>query len=62
MVLQAGHGRIEKQEHLRATLIEKILVSVERAIRISKAADEKTLTQVKGSAIQRSLNDYMRIL
>jgi transposase len=53
---------IDKQEQLRATLIERILDATQRNIRLSRATANSIHTQACGSAIQRPLNDYMRVV
>lgn len=53
---------INQHEQLRATLIEDILNATEKAIRLKNIAAVNSCTKIAGSAIQRSLNDYMRII
>ncbi len=47
---------------LRATLIERILHSTENSLRLKKTNTSNSVSSVKESVIQRSLNDYMRTL
>jgi hypothetical protein len=49
-------------QSLRATLIERILEDIERQDEIKTALSADTKQTIVKSALQRSLNDYMRIL
>jgi hypothetical protein len=53
--------RIMDHNPLRATLIEQILHSTEKSIRLRKINTSNKISYVKESVIQRSLNDYMRV-
>lgn len=54
--------RIMDHHTIRASLIERILVSTEKSIGIQEINTNDRLSSVKESVIQRSLNDYMRTL
>ncbi|MCB5269030.1 MAG: IS21 family transposase [Candidatus Cloacimonetes bacterium] len=53
---------IHNMQSLRATLIERILEDIERQDEIKTALSADTTQTIGESAVQRPLNDYMRIL